>query len=96
MIDRGYGEFHYVSGERGNNKDRYSHAWLLQDQLIIDITADQFNEIEQKVTVTDSSEWHKTFKTKLVSIADFSVYDDYSKAVLQDAYNVIKSRLDAA
>ena len=38
-----------------------SHAWIEHNGLIIDITADQFPEITQKVIVTEESKFHDMF-----------------------------------
>ena len=44
FIDNGIGPITYVSGTYYGNdlEDRWSHAWLSVDDLIIDITGDQF------------------------------------------------------
>jgi hypothetical protein len=38
------------------------HGWLEQNGLIVDITADQFPEVDKPVIVADNSQWHETFK----------------------------------
>ncbi|MFA0511604.1 MULTISPECIES: hypothetical protein [unclassified Vibrio] len=54
----------YISGKGlGNNREQ-SHAWLVCDGYIIDITADQFNSIGynlDKVIVSTSSDFHESF-----------------------------------
>jgi hypothetical protein len=48
--DLGLGEWEYVSGIR--SCDQHSHAWLEKDGWIVDITADQFDDVDQEVLLT--------------------------------------------
>ena len=53
-----------ISGEK--IKGNGSHAWVDVDGLIVDITADQFEEFSYpKVFVGEESELHKLYKTTL-------------------------------
>ena len=45
----------------GYNDTHSSHAWIIMDDWIIDITADQFDEITEKVIVTKNSKFHDLF-----------------------------------
>jgi hypothetical protein len=49
----------YVCGSK-YKPERWTHAWLLCDGFIVDITADQFGEAP--VVVTANSEWHGGWK----------------------------------
>lgn len=51
----------YVFGE---NSNCITHAWLEYEDLIIDITADQFSEIDEKVVVTRNRCWYEQFNIK--------------------------------
>lgn len=42
------------------------HSWLTYGNIIIDITADQFLEIENPVIVTTHSVWHEKFKERII------------------------------
>ena len=53
----GYSQVAYVSGWRNNQ----SHAWIEIDDVIIDITADQFSEKKDAVIVTTDKSWHNQF-----------------------------------
>jgi len=64
-----------VSGTRGETDGRHSHAWIKQGDIIIDITADQFDEIKAPIIETKASPWHDSFDTELLHEADFHVYD---------------------
>lgn len=85
LNESGCGNFDYVLGQRNN----HSHAWLEQRDLIIDITADQFNDNRNKVIVTTDNYWHKKFNGRIEHIADINRYDDYTKRVLLENYNKI-------
>ncbi|MGB8701701.1 MAG: hypothetical protein WCD18_19980 [Thermosynechococcaceae cyanobacterium] len=53
--------FVVVNGET-ENPEFMTHAWVLADSIIIDITADQFPEVKDKVIWTKENTWHKKFK----------------------------------
>lgn len=77
--------FDYVLGER----DGHSHAWLQQGMLVVDITADQFAEVDESIIVTIESVWHSAFAAKVLHEADFTIYDAYTAANLGAAYHAI-------
>ncbi|MFT7371843.1 MAG: hypothetical protein ACI9T9_000522 [Oleiphilaceae bacterium] len=55
----------YYSGSLIGEAILTSHAWLQNDEFIVDITADQFDGIDIKTWVTINSNWHKRFNGKL-------------------------------
>jgi hypothetical protein len=57
-------EFVSAQGWDQNGKLSRSHFWLEHGGLIIDITADQYPEIEQPVIVTTDHTWHNQFTTQ--------------------------------
>ncbi|MFF5085039.1 hypothetical protein ACFY36_49045 [Actinoplanes sp. NPDC000266] len=59
LIDSGLGEWRFSAGVR--NHSLATHAWLEQDGLILDITADQFPEIDEPVLLTRDRVWHDQF-----------------------------------
>jgi hypothetical protein len=83
----GHSAFSYIHGMRGD----HSHAWLQRDDLVIDITADQFVDQEQPVIVAYKSEWHLTFNTDLKDEqpTDFEQYDQLKARMLTRAYHAI-------
>jgi len=81
----GLGQFDYVLGER----DGGSHAWLGRNELVVDITADQFEEMPHPVVVERSSLWHASFHTEVLHVADFEIYDDRMRATLRGAYRAV-------
>ena len=50
----------YICGMDKNG----SHAWLESNGFIIDITADQFDEINERIIITKDRRWHSTFKNQ--------------------------------
>jgi hypothetical protein len=53
----GYKEIEYVVGMKG----KQSHAWLEIQDIALDVTADQFPEIEEAVLFQSPTIWHRTF-----------------------------------
>jgi hypothetical protein len=78
LMKNGYGHFHLVCGEIGEQDQ--THAWLEKNDLIIDITADQFPEIKNKVIISRDSSWHNSFKNinkSPLTIFSLNILDDY-------------------
>lgn len=59
LIDSGFGDWRFCAGIR--DRSFLSHAWLERDGLILDITADQFTEIDEPVLLTRDRTWHDQF-----------------------------------
>jgi len=90
LIEQGAGAFRYICGERGTRwASWHSHAWLEADGVIIDITADQFPEMTEKVVVSTRSEWHATFEQNTQHKADDLSGDESARVRLAKAYRVI-------
>jgi hypothetical protein len=66
LKEKGLGEYNYMYGSCGIHG---THAWLQKDDLIIDITADQFDDIKESVIVTRKSIWHDRWDGISSSIA---------------------------
>jgi hypothetical protein len=96
LQDQGLGTFQYLLGWRdGNNGRRRSHAWLAAGGLVVDITADQFPEIDEKVIVTENSGWHAAIPLDEDNQeADYRRYDQNTVAVLGSSYRVILAELE--
>ena len=96
LTSLGLGEFDYVLGERGRygpETTEQSHAWLQQGMAIVDITADQFEEIEDEVIVLEDSDWHRGWRTKIPHRADHTIFGGHARRVLDAAYTEIVARL---
>ena len=90
LIERGLGEFQYMLGYyKYSSNDSCSHAWLQSDSLIIDITADQFSDISEKVIVARKSKWHELLKGAPQNLADYRIYDSNTVATLSVMYQEI-------
>ncbi|WP_426502926.1 hypothetical protein ACPPVO_35540 [Dactylosporangium sp. McL0621] len=60
LADKGLGDWQYRSGQR--DEPFHTHAWLEQNGLILDITADQFPDINEPVVLTWAPGWHAQFQ----------------------------------
>ena len=92
----GFGMFDYVCGEipiEGGGLQ--SHAWLQRSNLIIDITADQFDEVQETVLVTRNHDWHNRFHSEVKHIADYEIFDEHTKNSLAAAYTMVISNMVA-
>ena len=90
LEEMGLGYFDYICG--GRISDGHSHAWLEKERLIVDITADQFDDQKNKVIVSISSPWHEMnfVRDPIRHIAHLNVYID-NVGVLKEDYQTIKS-----
>lgn len=79
----------YVWGMYG----RQSHAWLEYNGYIIDITAEQFSGVNQKVIVTKNKEWYSRFKGQKNHYHDFEIDNDFNKYRLGELYKNIVSHI---
>lgn len=59
LMDSGFGEWLYCSGQR--DEPFYTHAWLEREGWILDITADQFDEVHEPVLLTQDHSWHARY-----------------------------------
>ena len=62
-----------------------------KDGLIIDITADQFRDMEDKIIVTTDRTWHDLWDWEVEHVADIERYHHHTKSTLEDAYKTIVS-----
>lgn len=85
LENNGCGKFQYMLGQ----KNGYSHAWLQQDDIIVDITADQFHDQDSPVIVTRDDSWHSEFDGKIENVADFELYDQSTATMLKYKYREI-------
>jgi hypothetical protein len=96
LIELGENPFDYMLGDTTDNhadSSWSSHAWIQREDLIIDITADQFSEIHKEVIVSTVSEWHRTLSGTKLHIADFNLYDNNTITSLLGIYRHIKTIL---
>jgi len=88
---KGFGDFDYVLGVRMGKL----HGWLRQNEIIIDITADQFADNDEKVIITLNPKWHNEFKVEKQHNADLNIYDESTKSKLLITYNEILKNINS-
>jgi len=99
LVDQEVSGFKYIRGERGSqeNDTWTTHAWLQRDDLVVDLTADQFPDAPAGVIVSSQSIWHAQFQTEVGSESDFRQYSGYGANLLYPMYanvlSVIQSKL---
>ena len=85
LEQHGHRGFGYMLGSRGE----WSHAWLQRGLLVVDITADQFDDVTAPVIVSTCSDWHAALNGKAENSADFTQYDARTSGMLAAAYERI-------
>ena len=86
----GYESLLYISGYKGD----CSHAWIEMGNLIVDITADQFEEIDEEVVVTTSDKWHCEWIEDSRQVININDFDDNFRKKFLLAYNQIVLNLE--
>lgn len=97
LADAGFAGFELVCGERGSQESGTysSHAWLQRDQLVVDITADQFVDGPGSVVVVEASEWHRGFYVSSKDVGDFREYPVEQVVKLHNLHRRLKTRIGA-
>lgn len=91
LKDNGMGEFDYLSGARWQQPgEMETHAWIMQGDLLIDITADQFPEINEKVFLTRDMSWHKKFEIMHQYLADYRQEEPKLDSTYKKILSVLK------
>ena len=89
LREHGRGEFEYCFGLRPGK----SHAWLRRDELIVDITADQFEDQDCPVIVTRNQAWHSTFHDVREGTAYYDNYPDDARNWMLRFYQYITQKI---
>lgn len=92
MRDQGLGVWYYCDGWHGSF-DGTSHAWIIQEDVIADITADQFGVGQGPVLVTRNSDWHRSFFPDFSGPGGVAALDPQDDPLRAD-YETLKSRAD--
>ncbi|QDB99781.1 hypothetical protein [Mesorhizobium sp. 8] len=93
LHDKGLGKFCYVCGLTRKDGSGESHAWLSGEGLIIDITADQFNDGMPPVFVEAESDWHGGWEDIVENSADYREWHGQGLYELARVHYLIKSRI---
>jgi hypothetical protein len=95
LQEQGLGTFGYMLGWRESDSGRSSHAWLETGGVIVDITADQFPEIDERIIVTENSAWHAGFELDdAEQVSDYRRYDASTVAELDSSYGIILAKFE--
>lgn len=93
LTDCGLGPWQRVSGTKYQPKFG-THAWVEQDGLIVDITADQFDGVDEPVIVTTDWTWYARYPKQHSRSAN--VTDSYAQPTLAIDYATLRPAADAA
>jgi hypothetical protein len=101
LVDHAIPGFKYICGERGSNADNtwFSHAWLQRNDLVVDLTADQFSDAPAGVIVSSPLPWHKQFRTEQGQESDFRKWRGHGIDLLYQMYarvlGILQSKFSA-
>jgi hypothetical protein len=72
--DNGIDGFILIKGKRGEGSTLETHYWLEKGHTLVDITADQFADINEEIVITEvDSRWYATFDKSILHEADYRV-----------------------
>ena len=96
LSDSGLGTWSYRSGTQ--SVLFATHAWVERNDMIVDITADQFADISEPVIVTADRTWHDTRfpsgpSRKAANLNWFGSHDNRADALAD--YETLKRRADS-
>jgi hypothetical protein len=97
LYELGEEHFENVLGQRDDpepGKESCSHAWLERKGLIIDITADQFAEIDEAVIISNDSVWHRGWRIESRQPSNLEAYEHRGPDQLRPVYGVLKKKMD--
>ena len=92
LEEHGFGNWELVSGEKRTVGEEYesTHAWLMKGSIIIDITASQFEEIDEDVVCCNiDSPWHKQFVDIEYESSNFWCSDEGAHVPLSPLYRKV-------
>lgn len=82
----------YVSARRGER----THAWLEKDGVILDITADQFDDVDSPVLVTRDDTWHRQFTVEDRRQVGGTTAMPEIELELENTYRAIRGEMNSA
>lgn len=89
--ENGINGFLLIKGRRGEGDSLETHYWLEKDDMLVDITADQFKEVKKQIVITEAdSEFYVSFVKSTQHEADYRIVaakDDRSR--LEAVYDYI-------
>ena len=83
----------FVHGERGGNGNGdplQSHVWLSVNEHTLDITADQYPEIDSPVVVSVGSGWHSTWhRQRRLTYGEMMTFDFWDRLRFRRMYGAV-------
>ena len=97
LSEFGQGPFAYVNAWRGQlDAEWSSHAWLSQNGIIVDITADGLDPTQPQIIVGAMTDFHRSFKIDrdhCYSHADVNALDGPTMSDLKRFYAKLKASI---
>jgi hypothetical protein len=70
--DNGIEGFNLVKGKRGEGSSLETHYWLEKSNVLVDISADQFEDVNEPVVIDEpDSKWYGAFDKATLQEADY-------------------------
>jgi hypothetical protein len=86
----------FYSGTKKIKETLTSHAWLKAGKVFVDITADQFEEIDSPIWVTVTSRWHDEFDNRVLHKGLIKDYDKGALVKLEPFYIRLKEKINSS
>lgn len=90
LYQNGFQDIDYICGESADG----SHAWLEIDGKVVDITADQFYGVREKVMIQSPEIWHHKYEVKNRRKAGYRDMNGQAISGLVTVYNEIIRQLN--
>lgn len=72
LKDNGIEGFTLIKGKRGKGNSLETHYWLEKSNMIVDITADQFEDVRKGIVITETNcQWYDAFDKSIHQEADY-------------------------
>lgn len=91
LSQNGFGRYRYICGEPDIG---ITHAWLSDGKLIIDITADQFEDFDVPVFIAPNSPWHDELNIVEEYEAKISIYGPELEGKYRSTYQTLVPEAD--
>lgn len=92
LREKGHGSFQYKAGILPDGR---SHAWLESNSTIVDITADQFDEISDSVYMGPSNYWYQLFEIDQQYEAGYTKSNPSEIGCLSEVHSRVNEILNA-
>lgn len=86
-----------IQAERFGPEGTDPHSWLMVDDIIIDITSDEFEDSTERVIVSSDSTWHSKWEEKknadIIKISEYDKIEYGTKYKPTDVYEMLAARV---